>query len=262
MSASVSGLVVTAVKGMRVRAVEAVELTAVGARGNRSFYVIDERGQMLNGKRHGGLQTIVPDYDINAGTLTLTFPDGGRVEGTVALGEPVQTIFHGRPRRSPEVLGPWAAAMSEHFGEPMRLVAADTAVDRGRQAAASLISSASLRQLAQAGETDSVDPRRFRMLIEVEGIGPHEEDEWVGRRVRVGEALLAFHGFVGRCMITTRNPETAVVDFPTLKLLAGYRMDHPSEEPLPFGIYGEVLVPAAVRLGDPVSVQARAQVAR
>ena len=63
------------------------------------------------------------------------------------------------------------------------------------------------------------------MLIEVDGVAPYEEDSWVGREVTIGPARVVIHGNVGRCAVTTRDPETAVVDFPTLKLLAGYRRD-------------------------------------
>jgi uncharacterized protein YcbX len=74
----------------------------------------------------------------------------------------------------------------------------------------------------------------------------------VGHRARVGEALIAFHGHVGRCLITGRDPETGDADLPTLDLLASYRQGLDTTEPLPFGVYGEVLEPGRVKLGDPV----------
>ena len=76
------------------------------------------------------------------------------------------------------------------------------------------------------------------------------EDEWVGRRVRVGDAEIAINGHVGRCLITSRHPESGVIDLPTLDLIRGYRGDVPTTEPLPFGVYGEVSRPGAVRVGD------------
>jgi uncharacterized protein YcbX len=91
------------------------------------------------------------------------------------------------------------------------------------------------------------------MLVEVDGVDAHGEDTWVGRRVRIGEALVSFNGHVGRCLVTSRDPDTGTIDLPTLDLLRGYRGDEPSTEPLPFGIYGEVIEPGAVRLGDHVS---------
>ena len=257
----VTGFATTPVKGMRIHEVDSIELSRNGARGNRAFYVIDDRARMVNGKLVRNLQVVVPDYDPDTDELTLTFPDGSRVGGQVTLGEPIQTQFFGRPRAVPEVIGPWADAISRFFDRPLRLVAANTAVDRGIQATASVISRGSLRRLAEQAQCDTVDVRRFRMLIEVDGVAPHEEDTWVGRRVQVGPAVLKMHGHIGRCLITSRDPETAEVDLPTLELLAGYRREVESTEPLAFGIYGEVLEAGTVRIGDRVTVEAPVAVA-
>ncbi len=99
------------------------------------------------------------------------------------------------------------------------------AVDRGRQGGASLVSEASLARLAEIAGEDALDPRRFRMLIEVDGLAPHEEDGWVGRTFRIGDAAVRFRGHVGRCLITSRDPDTGVVDLPTLDLLGEYRRE-------------------------------------
>jgi uncharacterized protein YcbX len=251
---TVTGLSVTPVKAMRLRQVDAIELDEYGARGDRCFYVVDERGRMVNGKQFAQLQTVVPDYDQVAGELTLTFPDGRRAQGRVAYGDPVTTRFYRRSDQAPELQGPWSSELSAFIGHPLRIVAARTGVDRGRQGGASIISRASLGRLARAAARDSVDARRFRMLIEIEGVAAHAEDGWVGRRVRVGESLLTMHGHVGRCLITSRDPDTAETDLPTLDLLRSYRGDESSTEPLPLGIYGEVLEGGAVRIGDPVTL--------
>ncbi len=250
----VTGFATTPVKGMRIHEVDAIELSRNGARGDRAFYVIDDRGRMVNGKVVRNLQVVVPTYDADADELTMTFPDGEQVSDRVRLAEPVPTQFFGRPRKAPEVIGPWSEAISAFFDQPLRLVATRTAVDRGIKATASVVSRGSLRRLAEQAESDTVDGRRFRMLIEIDGVAPHEEDNWVGHRVQIGPASLAMHGHVGRCLITSRDPETAEVDLPTLELLASYRREADSTEPLPFGIYGEVLEGGTVSIGDRVTV--------
>jgi uncharacterized protein YcbX len=252
MAISVCALTTTPVKGMRVSRVESIELGALGARGDRIFYVIDDRGRMINGKQLGELQTIVPEYDEES--LALTFADGTRIAAPLQYGEPVQTRFFSRPREVRELRGPWSDALSDHLDRPLRIVQAGSAVDRGRSGATSIVSQSSLRRRAEAAERDGLDARRFRMLIEVDGVDAHEEDSWVGRRVRVGEATLAMHGHVGRCLITSRDPESGEVDLPTLDLLGEYRRELDSTEPLPFGIYGEVLHGGTVRIGDPVEL--------
>jgi len=255
MPVTVSALSITPVKAMRLQPVRSVRLTASGAAGNRRFYLIDADGRMVNGRPLGELQTIVACWQEESGVLSLTFPDGERVSGEVALGDTVHTRFFSSQRTGRLVDGPFSAALSRRLGRSLRLVATDTAVDRGERGAVSIISRGSLRRLAQAAGVPWIDARRFRMLIEVDGIEPHGEDEWIGRRVRIGEALVQGAGHVGRCMITTRDPDTGRVDLQTLHALRAYRHDLPSSEPLPFGIYGAVLSPGTVAVGDEVAVE-------
>jgi uncharacterized protein YcbX len=257
MPITVTALAVTPVKGMRVRAVDALELGDRGALGNRVFYLIDERGRMVNGKDLKYLQTVVADYDPAAQALTLVFADGTKASGEVAYDGTVTTSFFNHPREARAVRGPFNDALSGFFEQPLRLVAGGSAVDRGRHGAISMMSRASLRHLATVAGRDGVDGRRFRMLIEVDGVEAHEEDGWLGRHVRIGSALVRPCGHVGRCVITTRDPETGAGDLDTLKLLATYRHKIGTTEPLAFGIYGEVLEGGAVRVGDAVTVEGR-----
>jgi uncharacterized protein YcbX len=115
-----------------------------------------------------------------------------------------------------------------------------------------LISRASLDRLAGEAGAYAVDARRFRMLIEIDGVEAHGEDDWVGRRMRVGGALVSWDGHVGRCLVTSRDPDSGVIDLPTLDVLRGYRAAVDATESLPFGIYGSVLEGGVVRVGDKV----------
>ena len=254
MASTVTALSVTPVKGTRIHTVDSIELGAGGARDDRAFYVIDARGAMVNAKRVPVLQTAVADYSPGDGVLALTLADGTRAAGRVQPGPEVATTFFGQPRTARLLDGPWSAALSQLAGQPLRVVRGESAVDRGAEGAVSLVSRGSLQRLAEADGGESVDPRRFRMLIEVDGVAAHEEDSWVGRELTVGSARLAMRGHVGRCATTTRGPDSGAVDHPTLKLLAGYRLDAPTTEPLAFGIHGEVLAGGTVRVGDAVGL--------
>jgi uncharacterized protein len=251
MNATVTSLQTAAVKGTQLRSVDRIMLAESGALGDRRFFVIDERSRMLNGKQLGALQAVVASYD--GARLALTFPDGSAVDDLVELGEPLTARFFSRELQGQIVRGPWARALSDFVGRELQLVETETAVDRGRNGSVSLMSRGSLRRLGEQAETELVDGRRFRMLIEVDGVAPHMEDEWVGREVQVGESLLRFEGHVGRCLVTSRDPETGDVTLPTLDLLRAYRRDVESTEPLPFGIYGHVLRGGAVQVGDNVT---------
>ena len=82
--------------------------------------------------------------------------------------------------------------------------------DRSRRGGTvSLVSRGSLERLREeAGAEAPVDGRRFRMLFEIDGVGAHEEDDWLGREVRVGDAVLRLNGDVGRCVVTSHDPDT------------------------------------------------------
>lgn len=260
MAITVTALHLAPVKSLRIRAVDAIELGPGGARGDRAFYLIDEQGAMVNGKRLGDLHTVSADYDPARGTLALRFADGERTEAPVRLGPEVRTTFFGMERRARMLDGPWAKALSRQIGRELRLVADGASVDRGPLGAISLVSRGSLERLARAqapggrGSDGPVDARRFRMLIEIDGVEPHAEDGWIGRELEVGAARLRIHGNVGRCVTTTRGPESGEVDLPTLKMLASYRLEEPTTEPLPFGVHGEVLAGGTVRVGDELRV--------
>jgi hypothetical protein len=255
MNASVAGLAITPVKGTQLRSVKRVRLDERGVRDNRRFFLIDERDEMVNATHLGSLNTIVSAYSDDDRRLSLTFPDGRTLEDTVRLGDEVVTSFYGEPTPARLVLGAWAEAISDYVGQPLRLVEAgdDGAVDRGSEGAVTLISRGSLARLAEQADRDSVDVRRFRMLIEVDGIDPHAEDAWVGQTLRVGGAVLRGRGHVGRCVITNRHPESGEIDLQTLKILGTYRRHAETTEPVAFGIYGEVVEPGVISVGDAVS---------
>jgi uncharacterized protein YcbX len=253
----VSALATTPVKGLRICAREELQLERTGVPDNRRFYLIDERARMTNGKRIGILSAVRADYDAAAAELTLTFPDGGEVRGVVELGYQIETRFFKRTPTARLVVGPWSEAISAFTGQRLRLVHADPdlgGVDRGPAGGVSLISRASIERLEALTAGRSVDARRFRMLIEVTGPGAHEEDQWVGRNVRIGAAQVAIRGHVGRCLVTTQAPDTGIPDLPTLELLA-YRRSLPTTEPLAFGVYGEVLEPGRIAIGDPLTAE-------
>jgi uncharacterized protein YcbX len=250
----VVALATTPVKGMRVQSPTSLELGPDGVADDRRFYLVDERGRLMNGKHVGMLPSVEADYAAGTRTLVLTLPDGSVVDGTIELGEPIDTRFFSRAARARPVLGPWSQALSDHFERPLRLVenAGQASIDRGTRGAVSLMSRASLAALAQVAGEDAVDARRFRMLVEVDGVAAHGEDEWIGRGVRIGAALVRVHGHVGRCSTTTRHPENGLVDLPVLDLLRSYRGDLDTTEPLAFGVYGEVLEGGRVAVGDAV----------
>jgi uncharacterized protein YcbX len=247
----VTRISIAPVKGLGLVHPDEVQLDKTGVLANRRFYIVDADGRRYGQIRNGRLVAVRPDYDPTADHLTLTFPDGTVAAGDVHLGDEVTTDFYGRPVTGRLVRGPWSDALASAFGRPLRLVQAPpgAAVDRGR-GHVSIISEGSLREFAQhAGRDEPVDARRFRMLFQVDGVAPHAEEDWLKRRLQIGEAIVRIRGTVGRCAITTQNPDSGVPDLDTLRVLRDYRGFNTQRE-LDFGIYGEVLEPGRVRVGD------------
>ena len=250
---------VAPVKGLGLVHPAGVMLEHYGVRENRRFHIVDADGRRFNQLRNGALVQIRPEYDADSERLTLRFPDGTVADGEVSVGTEVTTDFYGRPVAGNYVEGPWSAALSEWAGLPLRLVQSPPglAVDRGR-GHVSLISTASLAELGQNGDQGRpVDGRRFRMLFELEGCAPHEEDGWVKRHLRIGEAIVRIRGDVGRCAITTQNPETGEPDLDTLRTISAYRgftENEAGQRHIPFGVYGEVTEAGRVTIGAEVEL--------
>jgi MOSC domain-containing protein len=255
MAGSVAWITIAPVKALALVHRDEVELEPFGVRENRRFYLVDDNGRMINGKVIGPLVRVVPDYDEEACRLALNLPNGDVVAGDVAVGELLTTSFFGRPVAGRVVEGPWSEALSGLAGRPLRLVRTEHpghGADRGGRAGVSLVGTASLEALANAAGVERVDGRRFRMLFGVDGVPSHAEDGWIGRRLHIGDAVVHLRGNVGRCAVTTQNPETGVPDLDTLRVLGTYRGEVETSEPLPFGVWGEILEPGRVRLGDTV----------
>jgi uncharacterized protein YcbX len=249
----VAWLAVAPVKGLALVQRDEVELGPDGVAENRRFLLVDDEGRHYAALRDGRLLQVRPEAA--DGRLALTFPDGTTVAGRVALGAATTVDLYGRDEAVRVVDGPWAGALSRFAGRELRLVRTERpggGVDRGR-GPVTLVSRASLDELARTAGVDGVDGRRFRMLVGVEGVAAHEEDRWVGRRVRIGGAVVRPLEPVARCAVTTKNPDTGEVDFDSLRRIRAYRGPRAADgRSIDFGVFGQVVEPGRVRLGDPV----------
>ena len=254
---TVARIAVAPVKALALVAPDEVDLRATGVHGDRRYALLDAQHRLANGKRLGPLVRIRPESSDEPETLVLQFPDGRVIGGPVELGEPVGAVFYGYERPARIVCGPYATALSEAAGQPLTLVRMTddgAGLDRADEGGSvSIQSAAGLRSMAEAAGLDEpLDGRRFRMTFTVDGVDAHAEDAWLGRAVRFGEAVVRPGGNIGRCAVTTQDPDTGVRTLDTLRLLAETRGHLPSTEPLPFGVWAEVVVPGRVRVGDAV----------
>jgi uncharacterized protein YcbX len=162
----------------------------------------------------------------------------------VIRGERSVVDVYGRSVRGHVVQGPWATALSKFVGRPLTLVERDDDQWATDIRPITIISQASLNLI-------DGDGRRFRMLLEFEGVDALQEETWRGRRVRAGDATLLITGPTPRCAVPSANPEVGLRDRNVLRELRAVRGDHGSGMAW-LGMYADVLTPGVVRVGDPI----------
>jgi len=254
---SVARIAIAPVKALALLAPDEVVVTPTGVAGDRRYVLLDAEHRLANGKRLGPLVRIVPEVGDDPETLHLLFPNGTRIGGEVRLGREVGAVFYGYERPARVVEGPYSEALSAATGQPLTLVRMSeegAGIDRADEGGSvSIQSMAALEAMAAAAGLDApVDARRFRMTFTLDGVEAHAEDGWMGRRVRIGDAIVRPGGNIGRCAVTTQDPDTGIRSLDTLRLIAETRGHLLATEPLPFGVWAEVLVAGRVRVGDPV----------
>ena len=238
------------VKSLALYAVESADLGPNGIAGDRAFFLVSDRERLVTQREAPALAQVKVAYDAAADDLSLIFPDGRRVGGTPRGMEAVSARFLGmRDVAGAVVDGPWAAALSAHCGVALRLVrSAGNSFDA---LPVSMLSSASVDALRASSGEAAIDERRFRPNIYVGGMeDAHGEDAWIGREVRVGEAVVRVLLRDPRCEMTTHDPDTGARDFNTLRMIAAYRTDQPKE--VNFGVYGVIVTAGRIAIGDEV----------
>lgn len=256
--AFVSRLAITAIKGFALEHPDEIELATHGAVGDRDLLVVDAALRLLSTSRTGAFLGLRARLDRDAGRLVLRDGDGGVWDGEVVLGGPVSIDLYGlRDVAGRLVEGPWAAVLTERAGLPVRLVLADEPGAASDVHPVSLLGDATLAHLADRSALDEVDHRRFRMLIALGGTVPYAEDGWAGRRARIGGALVEVGGPVPRCAAVTRHPVAGDRDVPLVRMIRDLRGVQESElgPGVNLGVYGRVLEPGRVRVGDAIALE-------
>lgn len=111
----------------------------------------------------------------------------------------------------------------------------------------SLFNLASLRDL-EIESGSAIDHRQFRANLYFEPVGgnPFDEDEWVGRILRIGKtATVGITKKDTRCMMINLDPETASQNPQVLRAVTHLHQQQA-------GIYATVITPGMVRVGDAI----------
>jgi uncharacterized protein YcbX len=200
------------VKSLGGERLDRAEVSSNGIAGDRVVHVRSARGRVVTARTHPRL-------------LALHATLGGD-------GEP---LIDGRPWTAPESAAAVEAAagagatLARHDG-PERfdvlplLVATDGAI-------------AALR----------VDGRRLRPNLVVAGVPGLLERRWPGRRLRIGEVIIALEKLRGRCVMTTYDPDTQVQDLGVLQRIVDDFDGH-------MALDSAVLAGGTIAAGDPVEL--------
>ncbi len=110
----------------------------------------------------------------------------------------------------------------------------------------SLVSEETIKHLSElAGQ--SIDVRRFRPNILLEGVPAWGEFDWVGQEIQLGTARVAVTARINRCLNIDVNPETGERDINLLSLLQK-NFQHTQT-----GILAQVIKTGSVAVGDIVA---------
>jgi len=94
----------------------------------------------------------------------------------------------------------------------------------------------------------TIDPLRFRMNFHIEGCEAWAEEQWLGKRLRVGKTELLVTEATGRCKATHVNPDNAQAD---VKILSALKNNFGHTQ---MGVYAKVIRGGLLVPGDPVEI--------
>lgn len=234
------------IKGIGAEPLETVDLTAGAPLPlDRAWAVLEQGGDtsagwrsctnFLRGAKGPSLMAVTAQTD--GDTLTLTHPDRPALSVAPAAQDAAARLLD------------WLAPIYPENRRPAEALV--TAPPEGMAdapfASVSVLNMASLRALGQkAGQT--LDPRRFRGNLWLDGLAPWEEFDLVGKSLTVGTATLDIVEPIGRCRATEANPDTGRRDVPMLKVLED-GWGHTE-----FGVYAKVAAGGTIARGDRVSL--------
>ena len=250
---SVAGFNLTPVKSTALHRPERIDVQMTGAFGDRRFLCIRADGTRLSGISKASLIPIRAEHDDAAHRLSLMFPDGVTIDGDDRpVGDVIRVALFDREIPVRPIDRTLTEALRAHIGDDtLTLARVDEPEYAGGGHRVSVISRASVEDLGRRVDHGELDARRFRMLIEVDGLDPYEEDGWQGRRIRVGEVVVCIGEQMPRCVMTTLDPDTGVQNAPVLAVLGRYR----SVETKPvLGVSGDVEQPGTITIDDPVEL--------
>ncbi len=269
------------VKSMLGESLEVVMLGETGIPGDRAWAIRDEvRGGIQGGKKIAGLMSCAARYVEWPGSGAapapeIELPNGDRFranepDAAKRIGEavgreltlwpilPAEALDHYRRGvpDNPDLMQELRAIFGREPGEPLPDIGRfpPELIEYGSPLGTyfdafplMLLSEQSLASLAAVAPDSRIDVRRFRpnLLIKTEGAERFPEQEWIGKRLRIGDARLAIRLECPRCVMTTHG-------FADLPEDPGIMRKLVTEVEGNLGVYANIEAAGEVRRGDPI----------
>jgi uncharacterized protein YcbX len=240
------------VKSMQGERRDSIRLSARGIEGDRRFGVLDPAsGTILSAKKEGRL---LQARALLAGVeLTIRLPNGETAMGTgprvdAALSGWLERAVHLiEAREGGRATYEMPADFEDDASDPVRWQGPKGSF--ADSAAVHLLTTASLGTMAAERPDLDWQPARFRPNILIEaGSEGCVEQQWIGRRVTVGEVVLHVHRPCSRCVMTTREQPGSISR--QLDVLRHVNTAHGTN----LGVLARVVHEGTLSAGDPVAV--------
>jgi uncharacterized protein YcbX len=217
------------VKSLSGEALDAVDLDARGVTGDRIWSVRTEDGKLGSGKSTRRFAAV-------PGLLLLR---GRTTDDGVTITLPTHEEYRvGDPATD--------RVVSDFLGRPVTL-ARESDVDHFDDGPVSLLGAASVAALAAEVGAD-VDPRRFRANIVLDGLPAFAEDDLVGQRIGIGDAVLEVVLPSARCVMI--DMETADLPAQPRNLRTLGQLHDAC-----LGVIARVVEPGRIRAGDELTAR-------
>lgn len=175
--------------------------------------------------------------------ITSTLDEAG---GSITLRHPDRPALTFRPDDAADLpafldwIAPFAAP---DRARPAQIVSVGRGMTDSDFPSVAILSLASLADLSARMEHD-LSIHRWRGNLWLDGLEPWQEWGWIGRTLRIGEAELKIEERITRCLATSANPETGIVDADTL---GGLQSAYGHQD---FGLYATVIRGGTIAAGD------------
>ncbi|UXX84796.1 MOSC domain-containing protein [Roseovarius pelagicus] len=181
------------------------------------------------------LMAITAKSDEAAGTVTLSHPERPDItidpdQDSVAFLDWIRPLMPDNRAQSTGIVRVPDVAMTDTDFQSVSVLNLGTSADLGMHMGMAL------------------SPDRWRCNIHIDGFAPWEENAWIGRTLRIGEAELEVREPIVRCRATTADPETGLADGDTLKALNA-NFSHQN-----CGVYTAVTKSGLIAIGDEVEI--------